>query len=50
LDESNADAVTGMIGCQLAAGLLDDADAQLEMFRMIAGGWGSVEFLVVDRM
>lgn len=40
IDDSNADAVAGLIHCQLAQGLLEDAEAQLEMFRMIAESLG----------
>jgi tetratricopeptide (TPR) repeat protein len=36
LDESNPDAVPGMISVQIAQGLLDDAESQLEMYRLIA--------------
>jgi tetratricopeptide (TPR) repeat protein len=43
LDETNADAVTGMIACQMAQGLLEEAEAQLELFRMIAGSGGEGE-------
>ena len=37
LDEGNAGAVVGGIAAQLALGMLEDADAQLEMFRLVVG-------------
>jgi hypothetical protein len=35
LDESNVSALAGMIYCQICEGQYDDAEQQLELFRMI---------------
>lgn len=51
LEETNVQALTGMIRCQIVQGKLEDAEQQLELFRMVQSTIGrSSELLFLDAL
>jgi tetratricopeptide repeat protein 21B len=49
VDDGNAEAVTGLMSCQLAQGEVEDAGAQLELFRVVSESLGkSADVALLD--